>query len=63
MWDNQHGFHSKWSCETQLLGIANDFAEALNSGDQINALFLDFSKAFDKVPHKKTVSQTITLWN
>ena len=51
--DNQHGFRSKRSCETQLLGAVNDFAKALNSGEQIDALFLDFSKAFDKVPHER----------
>ena len=51
--DNQHGFRSKRSCETQLLGAMNDFAKALNSGEQIDALFLDFSKAFDKVPHER----------
>ena len=26
---------------------------ALNSGEQIDALFLDFSKVFDKVPHER----------
>ena len=31
----------------------NDFAKALNSREQIDALFLDFSKAFDKVPHER----------
>ena len=51
--DNQHGFRSKRSCETQLLGAVNDFTKALNSGEQIDALFLDFSKAFDKVPHER----------
>jgi len=51
--DNQHGFRSKRSCETQLLGVVNDFTKALNSGEQIDALFLDFSKAFDKVPHER----------
>ena len=51
--NNQHGFRSKRSCETQLLGVVNNFAEALNSGNQIDALFLDFSKAFDKVPHER----------
>ena len=37
--DNQHGFHTKRSCETQLIGVINDF---LNSGSHIDALFLDF---------------------
>ena len=41
--DNQRGFRSKRLCETQLLGVV------FNSGEQIDALFLDFLKAFDKV--------------
>ena len=29
----------------------NDFVNCLNNNDQIDAIFLDFSKAFDRVPH------------
>ena len=50
---NQHGFRSRHSCETQLLGAINDFQVCLNDGKHIDALFLDFSKAFDKVSHSK----------
>ena len=31
----------------------HDFADALDKGQQLDALALDFSKAFDKVPHKR----------
>ena len=51
--DSQHGFRAKRSCETQLLGAINDFQLCLNSGGHIDALFLDFAKAFDKVCHSK----------
>ena len=51
--DNQHGFHSKQSCKTQLLDVVNNFVEELNSGDQLDGLFLDFYKVFDKVPHER----------
>ena len=50
---SQHGFRTNRSCETQLLGAINDFQLCLNSGGHINALFLDFAKAFDKVCHSK----------
>ena len=30
----------------------NDFSKALNAGEEIDALFLDFAKTFDKVPHE-----------
>jgi len=35
------------------LGVANDFSKALNAGEQIDALFLDFAKAFIKVLHER----------
>ena len=60
--DNQHGFRSKWLCKTQLLGVVNDFSKALNSGKQIDALFLGFSKAFDKISYERyVISQATTL--
>ena len=49
--EEQHGFHPNRSCKTQLITTINDFAECLNQGGQCDVLALDFSKAFDKVPH------------
>ena len=31
----------------------NDFSKALDAGEQVDALFIDFAKAFDKVPHER----------
>jgi hypothetical protein len=49
----QHGFRSGYSCETQLLTTIHDLLERQNAGDQVDLLILDFSKAFDTVPHEK----------
>ena len=51
--DEQHGFRNKRSCETQLITTVNDFAKCLNQKGQCDVLLLDFSKAFDKVPHSR----------
>ena len=51
--DCQHGFRSKRSCETQLLTLSHELLNNLHSGVQTDMIILDFSKAFDKVPHKK----------
>ena len=51
--EEQHGFREKRSCESQLTITIDDFARCLNNKGVIHAIFLDFSKAFDKVPHKK----------
>ena len=49
--------------DLQLLGVVNDFTIALNSGKQIDALFLDFSKAFDKVPHERLYPKLLHCGN
>ena len=48
-----HGFRSGYSCETQLLTTLNDFMKEYDKGNQTDVAILDFSKAFDTVPHKK----------
>ena len=48
----QHGFHKQRSCETQLLLTIHDFTSSLEAGNQLDAIVLDFSKAFHRVPHK-----------
>ena len=49
----QHGFRKSRSCETQLIVTVQDLANGLNKKSQIDAILLDFSKAFDKVPHQR----------
>ena len=51
--DNKHGLHKKRSCESQLILTIQDLASGLEDGEQIDAILLDFSKAFDKVPHQR----------
>ena len=50
--DNQYGFCKRRSAELQLIGTIHDFAYNLNDRKQIDAILLDFCKAFDKVPHR-----------
>ena len=49
--EEQHGFRQCRSCETQLIATVHDLAENLNCGNQTDVILLDFTKAFDKVPH------------
>ena len=51
--DLQHGFRKHRSCETQLIKTVNYLAKSMNHGEQIDSILLDFSKAFDKVCHRK----------
>lgn len=51
--DQQHGFRQRFSCETQLITAINDWAKCINSRSQTDVILLDFSKAFDSVPHQR----------
>ena len=51
--DAQHGFRKKRSCESQLILTVQDLAKSMNLSEQIDLILLDFSKAFDKVPHER----------
>ena len=47
----QHGFRDRRSCETQLLEFQVDALKNMKDGMQADVLIMDFSKAFDKVIH------------
>ena len=49
---HQHGFRRRLSTETQLVTFIDELANSLSSEDQVDAVILDFSKAFDKVSHR-----------
>ena len=53
----QHGFRPHHSCETQLLPFVEDISRAMDQHSQIDLLLLDFSKAFDTVPHMRLLSK------
>ena len=55
----QHGFISGKSCTTQLLKFLEDLTQALDNGKDVDVIFLDFCKAFDKVPHRRLLKK---LW-
>ena len=57
LYEFQHGFRSKLSCETQLLEFYHDLCSNCYEGHQTDALVMDFSKAFDKVGHKRLLEK------
>ena len=50
--DNQHGFRQKHSTETQLLSTIH-ISSTLNEKKASHLVILDFTKAFDNVPHER----------
>ena len=49
--DSQHGFRERLSTVTQLITSTHDWASNLQHRGQSDVILLDFSKAFDTVPH------------
>ena len=55
--DCQHGFRSRRSCETQLVSFIQELVDGMIGGGQTDVILLDFSKAFDKVPHQRLLTK------
>ena len=53
IYNSQHGFRRNRSCLSNLLEFMEMVRERLDGGEQVDIIFLDFKKAFDKVPHKR----------
>ena len=49
--DSQHGFRNKRSCLTNLLSFFEEVSEYSDQRVPVDVIYLDFAKAFDKVPH------------
>ena len=49
--NTQHGFRSGRSCLSALLDVFDDLMHMLSSDTTVDMIYLDFSKAFDKVDH------------
>ena len=57
----QHGFMPKLSTVTNLLEHIDIISGALNKGFSVDVIYLDFAKAFDRVPHKRLVLKLASI--
>ena len=51
--DAQHGFRKRRSCDTQLILAVQNLAKNIDDRTQRDVNLLEFSEAFDKVPHAR----------
>lgn len=51
--ESQHGFLPKRSVVTNLLTSVNQWTTWHDRGEPTDVIYLDYAKAFDKVPHKR----------
>ena len=45
------------SCLTNLLEFVEEVTKKLDKGEPVDVIYLDFQKAFDKVPYRKLLNK------
>jgi hypothetical protein len=53
----QHGFLNGKSCTSNLLEVLHHIGSLLDNGSQIDVVYMDMSKAFDKVCHSRMLQK------
>ena len=51
--NSQHGFRKGRSCQTNLIEFFDKVGGWLDEGQNVDVVYLDFAKAFDKVDHER----------
>mgnify|MGYP003477484535 FL=1 len=59
--DSQHGFTKGRSCLTNLLEYLETVTSLLDDNQPVDVIYLDFAKAFDKVPHGRLAAKLEAL--
>ena len=67
---SQHGFLKAKSCLTNMLCFLEEITKWIDVGSPVDIIYLDFQKAFDKVPHQRLllklkahgIGDSITDW-
>ena len=54
---SQHGFLKAKSCLTNLLCFLEVITKWVDDELPVDVIYLDFQKAFDKVPHQRLISK------
>ena len=50
---SKHGFLKTRSCLTNMLCVLEEITKWIDVGSPVDIIYLDFQKAFDKVPHQR----------
>ncbi|XP_065661930.1 uncharacterized protein LOC136084814 [Hydra vulgaris] len=54
---NQHGFVKNKACVTNLLETLDILTASMSDSLAVGMIYMDFAKAFDKVPHKRLLKK------
>ena len=59
--DCQHGFIVSRYCATNLLSTLYEWTRLLDEREPVDAVYLDFAKSFDSVPHERLLRKLKSL--
>jgi hypothetical protein len=57
LYEGQHDFRPGYSCESQVVTVCQDIADSLDEEVRTDAIVIDFSMAFDSVPHDRLLTK------
>ena len=57
LYESQHGFRRGRSCLSNLLTCLDRLTKYIDNNISVDVAFLDFAKAFDKVPHQRLLKK------
>jgi hypothetical protein len=59
LYEGQHDFRPRYKRESQLVTFCLDFANSLGKGIRTEAKIIEFSMAFDFVPHDRLLKKIV----
>ena len=57
LYETKHYFIPRFSCESQIGTVCQDFASSLDEGATMKAMIIDFSKTFELVSHDRLITK------
>ena len=57
LYEGQHGIRPGYSCERKIITVCEDISDSLDEATRLDAIIIDFSKAFDLVHHDRLVKK------
>ena len=57
----QHGFRKSGSCLSNLLQFLDHITRSIDKGEGVDVVYLDFTKAFDKVSHIRLMENSSSM--
>jgi len=57
LYEGQHGFRPGYLCESQIITVCQDISDSIDEATRLEAIIIDFSKAFNLVPHDRLLKK------